>query len=240
MPTPYSIHQLLPAKRFAKGITRPATCTLHGIIKFDCLESPHLVYNEFVALRLAQALRVPVADGVLTVAVDGYAYASLEVALPGLDLPDMRKSDYRKVALRYPDAAAAILAFDYWIGNADRSGNVKAALVSEHTSLFRAFDHQLALLDIEGNSDASLKRLNGEDPIVKFHPFLGLVEASHLKRWVTRIANLQNDLIESCCMFEKPFRTVQPTTQRALALALQLRARRLSKLIPPDAVLPIW
>lgn len=240
MPTPYRIHQLLPPKRSAKGITRPAACTLHGIIKFDCLESPHLVYNEFVALRLAQALRAPVADGVLTVAVDGYAYASLEVALPGLDLPDMRKSDYRKVARRYPDAAAAILAFDYWIGNADRGGNVKAALVSEHTSLFRAFDHQLALLDIEGDYDASLKRLNGEDPIVRFHPFLGQVEASHLKRWVARIASLPHDIIESCCLFEKPFRTVHPTTQRALAWALQLRAKRLSKLIPPEAVLPIW
>jgi len=240
VPTPYRIHQLLPAKRSVKGITRPAACTLHGIIKFDCIESPHLVYNEFVALRLAQALRIPVADGVLTVAVDGYAYASLEVALPGLDLPDMRKSDYRKVARRYPDAAAAILAFDYWIGNADRSGNIKAALASEHTSLFRAFDHQLALLDVEGDYDASLRRLNGVDPIVRFHPFMGQVEAVHLKRWVTRISSLSHEIIESCCVFEKPFRTVQPSTQKALAFALRLRAKRLSRLIPPEAVSSLW
>jgi len=164
-----------------------------------------LVYNEFVALRLAQALRMPVADGVLTIATDGYAYASLEVALPGLDLPDMRKSDYQKVARRYPDAAAAILAFDYWIGNVDRGGNVKAALVSEHTLLFRAFDHQMALLDIEGDYDKSLSRLDGDDPIVRFHPFFGQVESCHLRRWMTRIASLSLDLIESCCMFEKPF-----------------------------------
>ena len=131
------------------GVTKPAACTLHGILKFDCLESPHLVYNEFVALRLAQALRIPVADGVLTTVGDGYAYASLEVALPGLDLPDMRKSDYLKVANRYPDQAAAILAFDYWIGNRDRGGNVKAAMLSQHLPLFRAFDHQFALLDAE-------------------------------------------------------------------------------------------
>lgn len=240
MPTPYRIHQLLPAKRSAKGITRPAACTLHGIIKFDCEESPHLVYNEFVALRLAQALRMPVADGVLTIAADGYAYASLEVALPGLDLPDMRKSDYKKVARRYSDASAAILAFDYWIGNADRGGNVKAAMLSEHLALFRAFDHQLALLDIEADFGASIKRLNSSEPIVKFHPFLGVVERSLLNAWVKRIASLSHDTIERCCVFEKPFRTVSPSTQRSLAWALQLRARRLAEIIPPEASLSLW
>lgn len=38
----------------------------------------------------------------------------------------------------------------------------------------------------------------------------------------------QLDLIEACCMFEKPFRAVLPTTQRSLAWALARRARRLS------------
>ena len=240
VPTPYRIHQILPAKRSVKGITRPAVCTLHGIIKFDCEESPHLVYNEFVALRLAQALRMPVADGVLTVATDGYAFASLEVALPGLDLPDMRKTEYRKVARRYPDAAAAILAFDHWIGNADRGGNVKATLVSEHAALFRAFDHQMALLDIEADSDKSIKRLESDDPVVKFHPFMGVVEAGRLQYWVKRIAGLSHDIIESCCVFDKPFRSVQPDTQRRLAWALQFRARRLSELIPTTAELSLW
>lgn len=131
MLTPYRIHKLLPPRWWnVQGITYPVACALHGILKSDCPESPHLVYNEFATLWLAQALRVPVADGVLTVAADGYAYASLEMALPGLDLPDMRKSDCRKVAAQYPEAAAAILAFDYWIGNRDRGGNIKAAMPS--------------------------------------------------------------------------------------------------------------
>lgn len=72
-------------------------------------------------MRLAQALSVLVADGVLTFAADGYAYASFEMALPGLDLPDMRKLDCWKVAARCPEAAAAILVFDYWIGNRART-----------------------------------------------------------------------------------------------------------------------
>lgn len=232
MPTPYRIHQITPQRRTSHGITKPAACTLHGILKFDCPESPHLVYNEFVALRLAQALRLPVADGVLTIAGDGYAYASLEVALPGLDLPDMRKSDYSKVANLYPDQAAAILAFDYWIGNRDRGGNVKAAMLSQHLPLFRAFDHQFALLDVEQDYLTSIAVLQRGDPIVKFHPFVQLVNKSRITPWIERIAGLPAEIIGSCCVFGQPFRTVLPDTQRALREALIVRAKRLSNIIP--------
>ncbi|WP_139379467.1 hypothetical protein AB6Q56_23130 (plasmid) [Dechloromonas sp. ARDL1] len=238
MPTPYRIHKLFPPRRNVQGITHPVACTLHGILKFDCPDSPHLVYNEFAAMRLAQALRVPVADGVLTVAADGYAYASLEVALPGLDLPDMRKSDYRKVAARYPEAAAAILAFDYWIGNRDRGGNIKAAMLSEHLPLFRAFDHQFALLDVEQDPARSVERLKSTEPIVKFHPFQGLVEKTRLEQWLVRIACLPDDTLRNCCVFGQAFRTVLPETQEALYQALSVRSRRLSEIIPAAAMRP--
>lgn len=232
MPTPYRIHKITPQRKTSRGITKPAACTLHGILKFDCPESPHLVYNEFVALRLAQLLRIPVADGVLTIAGDGYAYASLEVALPGLDLPDMRKSDYPKVANRYPDQAAAILAFDYWIGNRDRGGNVKAALLSQHLPLFRGFDHQFALLDAERDHVTSIAALKRGDPIVKFHPFMQIVQKDRVAPWLERIAGLSADIIDSCCNFGQPFRTVLPDTQVDLCEALVVRARSLSSIIP--------
>ncbi len=232
MPTPYRINKITPLRRTGHGITKPAACTLHGILKFDCPESPHLVYNEFVALRLAQALRIPVADGVLTIAGDGYAYASLEVALPGLDLPDMRKSDYPKVANRYPDQAAAILAFDYWIGNRDRGGNVKAAMLSQHMPLFRAFDHQFALLDAEKDHMTSIEVLKRGDSIVRYHPFMLSVPRDRVMSWVARIACLSVDIVRSCCVLGQPFRTVMPDTQSALCEALLIRAKRLSSIIP--------
>ena len=72
MPVPYRIHKITRQTRGSPGITNPAACTLHGILKFDSAESPHLVYNEYVALRLAQAARIPVADGVLTRVENGY------------------------------------------------------------------------------------------------------------------------------------------------------------------------
>jgi hypothetical protein len=240
MPTPYRIHKIMPQRSTARGVTKPATCTLHGILKFDCPESPHLVYNEFVALRLAQALRIPVADGVLTLAGDGYAYASLEVAMPGLDLPDMRTSDYAKVAARYPSQAAAILAFDYWIGNRDRGGNVKAAMIAQHMPLFRAFDHQFALLDIDGDYGSSIKRLGSDDPIVKFHPFSEAIAKEHLQPWLRRIECLSHEVITSCCVFAQPFRTVTPGTQTALSNALQVRARRLANIISTLRSSPTW
>ena len=74
-------------------------------------ESPHLVYNELVSLRLAQSLKVPVADGVLTVSGDGLAYASLEVALPGKALPDALPSQFGVIAQDCPHESAGLLAF---------------------------------------------------------------------------------------------------------------------------------
>lgn len=232
MPTPYRIHQIKEQRKSAAGITKPAACTLHGILKFDCSESPHLVYNEYVALRLAQALQIPVADGVLTIAGNGYAYASLEVALPGIDLPDMRRSDARKVSERYPDQVASILAFDYWIGNRDRSSNIKAALFSSHIPLFRGYDHQFALLDVEGDDPwGSIETLGCCDQIVAFHPFLKTVDWNRVQEWVHRIAALSPEIIGKCCVFGQPFRTVTDDLQEELRDALVIRAQGLDGII---------
>lgn len=232
MPTAYRIHKIAPQKRGSRGITKPAACTLHGILKFDCEESPHLVYNEYVATRLAQMLRIPVADGVLTVAGDGLAYASLEVALPGLDLPNMRVSQHEAVVKRYPSQAAAILAFDYWIGNVDRGANVKASLKSPHVPLFRAFDHHFCLLSVEQEAEASIERLESMDPVLQGHPFQPWVAQGEFNRWVGRISSAQEELIRECCVFRSDFRSVTLSIQERLCHALRLRAIQLAKIVP--------
>ena len=71
MPEPtYRIRRIY--SRRVKGSTQASQGTLDAILKFDGEESPHCVYNEIVALRLAQTLHVPVADGALTLTPDGH------------------------------------------------------------------------------------------------------------------------------------------------------------------------
>ena len=183
-------------------------------------------------MRLAQALAIPVADGVLTLAGDGYAYVSLEVALPGHDLPDMRESDGKIIARKYLAQAAAVVAFDYWIGNRDRGTNIKAAIRSEHVQLFRAFDHQFSLLDIEADPKQSIARLRSGELIVAHHPFVDSLTTEELRPWFARVAGLPAETVRSCCAFERPFRTVLPDVQAALASALIKRAEILMDMLP--------
>ena len=231
VPVPYRIHKISRQTRGAPGITNPAACTLHGILKFDSTESPHLVYNEYVALRLAQAARIPVADGVLTVAGDGLAYASLEVALPGMALPDALPSQLDSIATQYPSEAAALVAFDIWIGNRDRGRNLKASIVTPHLPVFRAFDHGHALLNIEAAPEGSIRRLFGDELILAGHPFFGRIQKKDLDRWVKRIRQIDFDVIQDCCVFGRPFRAVPLSVQTSLFYALNTRSGMLETII---------
>ena len=231
MPTPYRIHSTRRLKRGSPGITTPVSCTLHGILKFDNPESPHLVYNELVALRLAQSLKVPVADGVLTVAGDGLAYASLEVALPGMALPDALPSQFGVIAKNYPHEAAGLLAFDILIGNHDRGQNLKASVVTPHLPLFCAFDHSHVLLNIRDIPHGSIKALKSDDLLILSHPFFKRVSKANLDIWVKRIARLDHDILRDCCEYGKPFRAVSQELQHDLFTALSRRARKLDQIV---------
>ncbi|MGC8733130.1 MAG: hypothetical protein ACP5RC_12870, partial [Halothiobacillaceae bacterium] len=166
MPEPtYRIRRIYSRK--VKGSTQASQGTLDAILKFDGEESPHCVYNELVAMRLAQTLHIPVADGVLTLTPDGQTYASLELAASGLQLPDVLESRLDDVARRYPDEAAALVAFDLLIGNFDRGNNLKAVLASPHLQLFRAFDHSHALLSVKSAPEDSIKALASDALLVR-------------------------------------------------------------------------
>ena len=85
-----------------------------------------------VAVRLAQTLHVPITDGILTTAGPGEAFASLGLGAPGLPLPDVPETEFRRVAELYPDEVAALVFFDLWIGNTNRAFNFKASMVTPH------------------------------------------------------------------------------------------------------------
>jgi hypothetical protein len=225
----YKIRRIL--KKTAVGVTKSAYCTLDAILKFDNPESPFCVYNEHVALRLAQTLHIPVADGALTHAGNGLAYASLQIDSPGLPLPDLLKSQIKQVANGYADHVGATVAFDIFIGNWDRGRNLKASLVTPHIRVFRTFDHEHALLNIESIPSNSISRLRSADLVVYHHPFYGYVSEHHLSKWVTRIAALNDEYIRECCIYGSTFRNVDDGIQRDLAEALISRKVLLGQVV---------
>lgn len=227
--TVYSIRRLGRVR--TNGITAPVTGSLNAVIKFDSPESEHCVYNELVAVRLAQTLHIPIADGVLTTAGAGHAFASLELAAPGLPLPDVPESHHGRVAELYPDPVAGLVAFDVWIGNPDRARNFKASLVTPHVPVFRGFDHSHALLGMDASPSRCLRRLKDGDFITETHPFYGKVKLEPLARWVERIKSVPDDLVRECCEFGRPIGAVTVKTQRAVSQALTLRRNKLGLII---------
>jgi len=227
--TPYTIHRI--RHRAKSGVTVASLCTLNAILKFDCVESPYCVYNEYVATRLAQTFHLPVADGVLTSTGDGPAFASLEIASPGLSLPDILKSQRGKAADLYPNETAALVAFDILIGNNDRGRNIKTSLTTPHIKVFKAFDHSHCLLTIEEYPEISIDRLNNGELIVTFHPFYGYVRQDLLIEWVDRIAAMDDVYFQECCLMGKTFRAVTEDLQQKLSSALIKRKSELDTIV---------
>lgn len=218
-------------KKSFPGITAPVACSLDAILKFDSAESPYCVYSELVALRLAQTFHIPVASGVLTTTGSGEAYASIELGSPGLRLPDLLPPQFANAASHYSEEAAALVAFDIFIGNWDRGSNIKASLVTPHLPIFQGFDHEHGLLGVEDDPLKSITRLATADLIVRSHPFFGHISGGAVIKWADRIAQTDDAMIRECCELKRPLRAVTIDIQGDLADALCKRKLNLSQLI---------
>lgn len=218
-------------KKSLPGVTAPVACSLDAILKFDSTESPYCVYSELTALRLAQTFHIPVASGVLTTTGSGEAYASIELYSPGLRLPDLLPPQFANAASHYSEAAAALVAFDIFIGNWDRGSNIKASLVTPHLPIFQGFDHEHGLLGVEGDPLKSIERLAQPDLIVRTHPFYGHVSGALVTKWTDRISQTDDAMIRECCELKRPLRAVTTDMQQKLAEALCKRKLNLSQLI---------
>lgn len=228
-PPTYLVRRIL--RKTGSGATVSSYCTLDAILKFDCDETPHGVYNELVALKLGHMLGVPVASGVLTNTMDGQTFASLQLGSPGMTLPNVQESYLPLVAYNYPCEAAALLAFDVLIGNVDRNTNLKAAVSSPHLRVFAGFDHGVSLLGVDEGANESLSRLDSGELLLVLHPFFGLVSQSDIENWGQRIANLSKEQINECCIFGKAFRGVSLAIQQQLAHVLFKRAGQLPRIL---------
>lgn len=232
-PPTYIVRRLL--RKASKGVSASSVCTLDAVMKFDCPESPHGVYNELVALKLGQMLNAPLATGVMTISGDGQTFASLRLGSRELVLPDVAECLLPQIAGRYPSEACALLAFDLWVGNDDRKGNFKAFVSSPHINLFAGFDHALTLLGMDDDPTDRLEKLGSAKLLVRFHPFYGLVDKDDLEAWIKRIQAIPDEHIRECCQFGKQFRAVSVRMQSDLAEALIVRKKLLQGILVENA-----
>lgn len=216
-----------PGRPVGRGVTQPINATIAAVLKSDSEEVPTCVYNEFVAQRLAELLHLPVAQGALIQGVQTYHYASFIAATMGRRLPDIVKRLARKVVAHYPQECAGILVFDVLIGNWDRSGNIKAAMVPP-TNFFCAFDHSHSLLFAAATPEQSVQGLGAGLPMMTSHLFLDVVEAPALHGWLEKLASLPAELIANCCCPGQPVNTVTEALQAQLARALIARRSHLA------------
>lgn len=229
MPASYSIKRIY--KKGPKGITQPRFCAMNAVLKSDSNESPQCVYNERVASALAQTLHTPNAAGVFADTPDQHSFASLQIANPGVALPNIRKSWISSAAISYPEHVAALVAFDILIGNTDRYQNLKVSLFTKHVEIFSAFDHSHSLLHPYHAPSTSISLFNSNKLIVDTHTFYGHVSRKRLWKWCKRFDDAPDYLIKECCEFGKPINTVDVQTQRKLADALILRKKVLLNIV---------
>lgn len=213
-------------RQLSTGSTKPFACTVNAVLKYDCEEAPQAVYNELVAVRLAQTLHIPIADGLLTDRDGSDHFASLHIGRSNEKLPPLRDYQIKAVAYRYPDEIAAMTAFDIFIGNRDRHDNVVASLASNHR-IFGGIDHGMSLLSVEELPAKSLERLRSGKLIVEFHPFYRYVNSTALTSWAARIAVADPRDIRECCHCDKAIGSVPIELQEQLAEALLERQKQL-------------
>lgn len=232
------INQSLPAyslRRLAKshldGVTRPVSGSIDAVVKFDGPESPHCVYSEMVAVRLARVLGIPIAEGVLTQVGTRQGFASLRLASRGWAATNVPMRQWPVVASRYPEGVVALTIFDIFIGNDDRGGNFTASVVTPHLSLFQGFDHSHALLCCRRSAPQSVRALRGAELIVKNHPFYRLIQRKLLGSWVERIAALPDEYVNECCILGQPVGAVSCQTQAGLGRALVVRKNQLHAIV---------
>jgi len=225
-------------RQLSKGSTRPFACSINAVLKCDCDEAPQGTYNELVAVRLAQTLHVPIANGLMTDRGGEDAFASLHIGHSDVKLPPIKQYQHRAVAYRYPEEVAALTAFDIFIGNVDRHQNFIASLVTAYL-IFGGIDHGMSLLNVETEPTRSLARLRSRELIVNHHPFYQLVEGARLTAWAARISAADPRDIQECCRCTTPVGSVPVNLQQELAEALLSRQRQLPEIISINLRRPI-
>lgn len=212
------------------SMTEPVRGTLDVVLKQDSENSPCCVYNEMVALRLAQRLGVPLAMGVPSVGDGGTYFASLTVGGLSINLPNITAKQMPGMAKRYPADAAGIFVFDVWVLNNDRVNNLKANLTPADIHVVAGIDHEQTLLGTLGDMKDSLAALEAMNVPAK-HPLRKALSASHLKKWAADVKALSDDAIDTAVVLGFSVSGVHAPMQRKLAAALKVRRDAIEELV---------
>jgi hypothetical protein len=225
----YKVRQL--GRKLSKlSLTEPVRGTLDVVLKQDSDNSPTCVYNEVVALRLAQRLGIPLALGVPSVGDGGIYFASLVVGGLSINLPDISNQKMAAVARRYPKEAAAILVFDVWTLNEDRERNLKANLTQSPLQLIAAIDHEQTLLGRLSDPEQSLKALE-EMEIPSQHPMRDHVAHKWVQYWLDLVRHMDSEAIESAVVLGMSVGGVHDIMQKRLARVMIQRKEMLPQLV---------
>ncbi len=212
------------------SMTEPVRGTLDVILKQDSDHSPTCVYNEIVALRLAQRLGVPLAMGVPSVGDGGTYFASLTVGGLSINLPNISATRMASVAKRYPADAAALFVFDVWVLNNDRADNLKANLTPAAVHLVVGIDHEQTLLGTRGEMRDSLQAL-GNLEVPRQHPLREHVSPGCVAQWIKRIAALDDGAVDEAVVLNFSVGGVHERTQRKLAAVVKTRRDHIADLV---------
>ncbi len=217
-------------KAVGHGATEPEIGDVSAIIKQDGRESRAQIYSEYVAGKLASMVGITVAAGVLVAHAAGLRYASLKVAEVGFTLTDIEAEHADAVVARYPVEAANLAVFDIWIGNGDRSGNLRANLQESTDNLMIGLDHGGSLLSVGDSIDAALQRLRRED-FPRGHMFAKRLDRRLADAMVTRIMRVSDEAVQDACVLGETLGSVILPDQADLADALIWRRDELPGIV---------
>lgn len=212
------------------SMTEPMKGTLDVVLKQDGANAPCCVYNEIVALRLAQRLGVPLAMGVPSVGDGGVYFASLVVGGLSINLPDVTRKRMAGVAKRYPSEAAALFVFDVWTYNDDRAENLKANTTANPLPLVVGLDQEKSLLSCVGDLRASLDAL-AANRVPMSHPFKGCLAAARIGEWQRAILAVSDEAIEAAIVLGYSVGGVHVPDQTRLAEVMKARRDALPALL---------
>lgn len=133
-------------------------------VKAEDALSPHMLTNELICSRLAASLGLPVLPGEIATGPEQVrCWVTPQIAAGGIPPPP---TDARELALSNPNSAAAILVFDSWVRNQDRTAD--NILHDPRLGLW-VIDHEDALAGAASDGFASLRQ--GREAPVTSHVF---------------------------------------------------------------------
>src|SRR4051812_1009925 len=179
------------------GASAPQRCALSGVAKRNSTDTPYAVPNEFICGRLGLLIGLPVPPGAVFTAEEGkLVYVSLRFGPKGEAPPPLSPKEFVE---DHPSIAAGIVAFDYWIGNADRHEHNLAYVRGDPKIPVAVFDHSHALLGIQAGAAVQLLRRTVDDPLVSGILRQYITSSREFEAWAKRISTVSSELIRDIC-----------------------------------------